>query len=62
MNGSLTQCMGGRCGSRESCAHYTAPEIPGRHPAERLCERGKEQPVRRQERAEMLADPRVAAQ
>ena len=56
----IVQCMGGWCRSRESCAHYTAPEIPGRPPAERLCERGKEQPVRRQERGEMLADPRFA--
>lgn len=43
----IVQCMGGWCGSRESCAHYHAPPLPGTRPAERLCERGQpEEPVR----------------
>lgn len=37
----IVQCMGGWCGSRESCAHYVAPRVPGVAPAERLCERGQ---------------------
>lgn len=40
----ILQCMGGFCGRREACAHFHAPEIPGREPAERLCGRGDEDP------------------
>lgn len=34
---SLQQCMGGWCGQRDKCRHYTAPATPGQQPAERLC-------------------------
>ena len=38
----MLQCLGGwyagkACSSRELCAHYFAPKIPGREPVERLC-------------------------
>ena len=33
----ILPCMGGWCQVRESCAHYTAPIIPGMDPVERLC-------------------------
>ena len=61
---SLVQCMGGHCGQRDRCAHYTAPEVTGIEPSERLCERGHEEPevIGSDERKRrMAADPRVAA-
>ena len=39
---SIPQCQGGwGCSKREKCAHYHAPEIPGRAPTDRLCEPGQ---------------------
>ena len=59
------QCMGGWCQRRDACEHYHAPERPGRPPAERLCERGHDEPAlmhdeRRAERERLAADPRFA--
>lgn len=31
----MTPCMGGWCGLREKCPHFTSPQ--SRNPAERLC-------------------------
>ena len=57
----MIQCMGGFCRQRESCAHYHAPQLPGREPAGRLCERGHDQPERiRAYRERLAADPRFA--
>ena len=53
------QCMGGWCRRRESCAHYSAPPTPGLNAAERLCEPGRDEPLRN-ERAKLAADPRFA--
>ena len=41
----LVPCMGGFCGQRNGCAHYHAEPTPGLEPAERLCARGKPEPV-----------------
>ena len=47
MSAVLLQCMGGWCRQRASCAHYVAPPVPGREPAERLCgPEEKREPVR----------------
>lgn len=32
----MTPCMGGWCGLREKCPHYTAASV-GRKPSERIC-------------------------
>lgn len=53
------QCMGGFCGRREACAHFHAPEIPGREPAERLCGRGDEDPQPMQRHERVMARPAV---
>lgn len=51
---SIVQCMGGFCQKREKCAHYHAPQTPGRQPVERLCEPGKDEPetLKKKEKAE----------
>jgi hypothetical protein len=36
----MKACMGGFCGLRESCRHYTTDDR--RDPAERLCEPGQD--------------------
>lgn len=41
--GSLPACMGGWCAARNRCAHHLATDR--RHVAERLCDRGQEQPA-----------------
>ena len=40
----LVQCMGGWCQQRDKCAHYVAPPLNKRKPAERLCPPGVEFP------------------
>ncbi len=39
----VVSCMGGFCGRRESCLHYR--EGTTQPPAERLCEKGRDEPV-----------------
>ncbi len=36
----MTPCMGGWCGLREKCPHYTSPKW--RDPSERLCIAGQD--------------------
>lgn len=55
----LRQCMGGWCRRREVCGHHRAPEQPGVAPAERLCEKGRDNPLRA-DAERMRADPRFA--
>lgn len=49
---ALRQCMGGWCRVRDRCEHYTAPRLPGLEPCERLCETGRDEPLRATRAAE----------
>ncbi len=59
----ITQCMGGWCRVRSTCANYRAPEKPGLEPAERLCGKVDEPLVESRDeefKRKLAEDPRFA--